>query len=285
MKNSQKELKNKKNNRKTCFVIMPITTPDSHVEKYAGGKDHFRRVLDHLFLPAIEKAKLYPIPPIAKGAEVIPGEIIKNLESTDLVLCDMSILNANVFYELGIRTALNKPVSLVIDDITGKPPFDTSIINNHIYQSKLEIWNIEKDIDKLSDHIIKSIETSKGENTMWKRFGLTSIAHLAEAKGGDKSKLDYLMMQIEALTKDLKKSPTTQEIPYTSVSQDDMFMQEFLEQYLFSNKNIKLLRYKFNIPSRSVLLTVRKGTMPDSQKQAIVNWMDKYKIRLYLTEE
>jgi len=81
---------------------MPVTTPEHSIAAYGGDKDHFKHVLECLFIPAVEKAGLKPIPPIAKGADVIHAGIVQNLEKTDIVLCDMSSLNANVFFELGI---------------------------------------------------------------------------------------------------------------------------------------------------------------------------------------
>ncbi len=85
---------------KRCFIIMPISTPDNWVQKYSGDDEHFIHVLDHLLIPAIKKADFEPIPPKTKGSELIHGEIIKNIESADLVLCDMSVLNPNVFLNL-----------------------------------------------------------------------------------------------------------------------------------------------------------------------------------------
>jgi len=96
---------------------MPISTPENLVQKYLGDEDHFIHVLDHLLIPAIKKADFDPIPPKTKGAELIHGEIIKNIESADFVLCDISLLNPNVFFELGIRTSLNKPVCIIKDDL------------------------------------------------------------------------------------------------------------------------------------------------------------------------
>ncbi|MFZ3167017.1 MAG: hypothetical protein WA130_05335 [Candidatus Methanoperedens sp.] len=80
-----------------CFIIMPISTPESWVQKYLGDKDHFNHVLDHLLIPAIKKAGFEPVLPKTKGSELIHGEIIRNIESADFVLCDMSVLNPNVF--------------------------------------------------------------------------------------------------------------------------------------------------------------------------------------------
>src|SRR4051812_33051724 len=78
-----------------CFIIMPLTTPDTYVNLYGNDKDHFIHVLDHLFKPAITKIEYTPIPPIAEGSDLIHAGIIKQLETADLVLCDISTLNAN----------------------------------------------------------------------------------------------------------------------------------------------------------------------------------------------
>ena len=117
--------------KKTCFIIMPITTPKSLLTVYGDDANHFKHVLECIFVPSIEEAGLKAIPPKAKGDDVIQGKIIKELETADLVLCDMSTLNANVFFELGIRTALNKPACMVKDELTNKVPFDTGIVNYH----------------------------------------------------------------------------------------------------------------------------------------------------------
>lgn len=76
---------------------MPITTPEHLIQQYDNDKDHFEHVLNHLFIPAIEGANLKPIPPVMKGSDNIQAEIIKNLETADLVLCDISTHNPNVF--------------------------------------------------------------------------------------------------------------------------------------------------------------------------------------------
>src|SRR3954451_8229180 len=106
---------------------MPLTTPPPALDAYSGDPDHFIHVLDHLFAPAVEAAGYELVRPIMRGADLIQAEIIKNLEQGDLVLCDVSQLNANVFFELGVRTALDRPVAMVKDDKTATYPFDTSV--------------------------------------------------------------------------------------------------------------------------------------------------------------
>jgi len=189
--------------KKKCFIIMPISTPEEWLTKYSNDKNHFKHVLDHLLLPSLEKADLDPIPPIAKGSELIHGEIIKNIETAELVLCDMSILNPNVFFELGIRTALNKPVCLIKDEVTPKIPFDTTIINNHTYLNALNPWTLENEIENLANHIEESLKRSNDTNSLWKYFSLSSTAHPIESEKGIDGRIDYLTMQIEALRNQL----------------------------------------------------------------------------------
>src|ERR1700683_3403294 len=109
---------------------MPVTTSETWVQRY-NDSEHFKHVLDHLFTPALTSVNYEAIPPTASGSDLIHAEIIRNLEECDLVLCDISTLNPNVFFELGIRTSLDRPVVLVRDNFTMKIPFDTGSINTY----------------------------------------------------------------------------------------------------------------------------------------------------------
>ncbi len=190
-----------------CFIIMPITTPKHLVDSYSGGADHFEHVLNHLFIPAIEKVGLNPITPIAEGSDIIHARIIENIEKTDLILCDMSTLNPNVFFELGIRTAIDKPVCMVVNDLTKKIPFDTGIINYHTYNASLELWTIEEDIKGLSQHIQK-VRDSDETKSLWSYFSLSSKAKFSGEDTGSDAKMDLLLMEVEGLKQQLvKKRP------------------------------------------------------------------------------
>jgi nucleoside 2-deoxyribosyltransferase len=161
-----------------CFIIMPISTPMQWANKhYLGDNDHFYHIIEHLFVPAIKAAGFNPIRPNTVGADIIQATIIKQLAVADLVLCDMSTLNPNVFYEHGIRTALNKPVALVADDKTDNLPFDTAVINFHKYKGDaLQAFHLKGEMEALTQHIIKSADSSNKVNTLWKYFGITSPA-------------------------------------------------------------------------------------------------------------
>jgi hypothetical protein len=186
---------------------MPISTPREWVERYRGDVDHFEHVLEHLIVPAVEKAGFDVKRPAASGADLIQAGIVKNLEEADLVLCDMSTLNANVFFELGIRTALDRPVCMIRDEFV-TVPFDTSIVNYHEYSSALHAWELQQQIDGLATHVAAS--NAVEDNALWRYFGLTRRGRPAtEAVGSDPEgqKLDLLLEEVQMLRR--QQRPTT----------------------------------------------------------------------------
>jgi Rho termination factor, N-terminal domain len=179
-----------------CFIIMPITTPADFLPRFNGDKAHFEHTLDHLFKPAVEDAGFEPISPIAYGADLIHAEIIRHLESSELVLCDISCTNPNVFFELGIRTAVDKPVALVRDNFTTDIPFDTSIVNFHTYDASLAPWLLPMEVKKLSSHIKASSKRSKGRNPLWRYFGLTTRGAFRPEESPLEAKIDLVLHQL-----------------------------------------------------------------------------------------
>ena len=206
-----------------CFIIMPISTPELWLPEYSGDLEHFEHVLDHLFIPSLKQAGYNPISPVVKGAEVIHASIIKNIEKADLVLCDMSTLNPNVFFEFGIRTAVNKPVCIVKDEKTDRVPFDTGILHYHDYFSELRPWNQGDQIEKLVAHIKESSKGSEGRNPLWKQFGFSTRAELVEGTASTDDKIGMLSLKLDDLARTLRRERRT---PETAEEILDMVAQQ-----------------------------------------------------------
>ncbi|MFC1920632.1 hypothetical protein ACFLYQ_02775 [Chloroflexota bacterium] len=268
-----------------CFIVMPITTPDSLMEIYRDGEEHFQHVLECLFIPAIEKAGYTAVPPKAKGADLIHAEIINNLETAEIVLCDMSTLNPNVFFEFGIRTSLNKPVCILKDELTVKVPFDTTIINYHGYSSSIEPWELQKQIDEISNHIIESFKRSKGSNDLWKYFGFTSEAQPSKSENDESSKLDYLMRKVDSLRDALEsvsetRASTLLDMPIsnTYIDKDRIErVQEFIVNSFPDSASIESVRVNtFN----NVVTISYSGSISGTNRTGISNYiMHNYGIR------
>lgn len=189
----------------TCFVAMPISIPKTADNKYE--ENHFTHIYNHLFAPVIDRLKYKPISPESKGSEIIQADIVRNIHSADLVLCDLSTLNANVFFEFGISTALDKPVCLVADNATPDFPFDTAIINRHKYESVLRIWNIEEEREKLFLHMNETIEKANGRNSLWRHFGIEATGKLNPESYTESEKIDYLIEMVNNISCGQTKAP------------------------------------------------------------------------------
>ena len=119
----------------TCFIILPMSNPTGG--RYRYPENHFQEVLEKICIPAVKRKRFEAIPPSqkGKGAHAITPTILKQLHNADLVLCDISSLNANVLFELGIRQGLNKPVAIIKDTVT-KAPFNLKDLDSVVYDPK-----------------------------------------------------------------------------------------------------------------------------------------------------
>ncbi|MFJ9317242.1 hypothetical protein ACIRN4_23855 [Pimelobacter simplex] len=190
---------------KSCFIAMPVRTTKEQAELY-GDSEHWLHVLEHLFVPAVEAAGFEALRPIAEGSEMIHAEIIRQLVRADMVLGDMSHNNPNVFFELGVRTSVNKPMALVRCDATAPIPFDVSGVNAHTYEPMLKPWNRDEQVAKLAEHLRRAEATSGAGNTMWTQFGMQLTATEPSAAGSkEEAMLELLSGQVQNLTREFSQ--------------------------------------------------------------------------------
>jgi hypothetical protein len=184
-----------------CFTIMPITTPPHYVE-LTGDPDHFGHVMRHLHKPAIERAGYRFISPSVTNATIIQAQIIRHLETAELVLCDISYLNANVFFELGIRVALDRPVALVRDSLTADIPFDNAMMSCHTYDARLDPWILEDQITGLTEYIGEA--GANKQNAMWQYFGITRRAQEADPDDLEQQQFKQIFRELTELREMLR---------------------------------------------------------------------------------
>ena len=104
-----------------AFVVMPFGKKKSS----DGHPFDFNAIYETLIKPAIKEAGLEPF---RADEENVSGDILtdmfQELLLADMVVCDLSIDNANAFYELGIRHALRKRGVVHIQAGRAYMPFD-----------------------------------------------------------------------------------------------------------------------------------------------------------------
>lgn len=111
----------------TCFLIAPIGLPDSEIRRRSD------LLFKHVVRPAVESAGYLLVR--ADGIDapgLITTQIINLLMTAELVIADLSGLNPNVMYELGIRHALRLPV-IQLASRGDTIPFDVANIRTILY--------------------------------------------------------------------------------------------------------------------------------------------------------
>lgn len=105
------QTKPKAGDKKRCFIVMPFGEPDLQVVY----EDFVRPTLtDGCNLLCERGDDVF-------GSNVIMEDILKSINTADVVLADLTRKNANVFYEVGICHALGKPVLLLSQSIEDVP--------------------------------------------------------------------------------------------------------------------------------------------------------------------
>jgi hypothetical protein len=117
-------------NRAVCFVIMPFgQKPDA-----AGHLIDFDAVFREIIAPAVEAAGLEGVRADEEmGSGIIHKLMYERLLLSDYAVADLSIMNANVYYEVGIRHG-TRPASTVLMTAAGsRLPFDLGPARTLLY--------------------------------------------------------------------------------------------------------------------------------------------------------
>lgn len=138
----------------SCFVVMPFADP-------VGG--YFQNVYE----PAIKKAGLKAVRADAEifGTGKIIDQIWSGINAAKVLVAELTTKNPNVFYELGLAHALNKPVVLVSSN-EGDVPFDLRHIRVIYYDVSDPFWG-QKLIEKVAENIVSALQNP--EEAVFKR--------------------------------------------------------------------------------------------------------------------
>lgn len=138
----------------SCFVVMP----------FAGAIGSY---FQYVYEPAITKAGLKAVRADADifGTGKIIDQIWSGINSARVLVAELTTKNPNVFYELGLAHALNKPVVLVSSN-EEDVPFDLRHIRVIYYDVTDPFWG-QKLIEKVSENIQSALKNP--EEAVFKR--------------------------------------------------------------------------------------------------------------------
>ena len=144
-----------------CFVLMPFGIKTDSL----GRQVDFNHIYEALIKKAIEKCDLEPI---RADEELLGGTIHKPMYER-LVLCDYAIadltsLNANVFYELGLRHAIKAHTTIPIFAFDADLPFDLKMQRTLPY--KLDKQGKLEDIEATMEMLVSHLNATKGQGNV-----------------------------------------------------------------------------------------------------------------------
>lgn len=118
-----------------CFVVMPFG-----IKPRNDGTDrtyNFDKVYRVIIQRAISNVGMQPLrADETEGSRIIHADMFKDLRDRPVVLVDLSLLNPNVFYELGIRHVMSPTGTVLManEETIKKLPFDIALSRTISYK-------------------------------------------------------------------------------------------------------------------------------------------------------
>lgn len=167
----------------TCFLVCPIG------EEGTKTRRHSDEVYEHLVKHVCDLfgITVVRVDKICRTTEII-DDIYEHLINDDLVIVDITENNPNVFFELGYRKSLGKPLIIINDkDSATKFPFDirgTRILGYSLMYSAMkhhreelydyiQVYVLAPDIEEYA--IVPATETESGLYATRRNNGNISI--------------------------------------------------------------------------------------------------------------
>lgn len=201
---------------KTCFVIMGFETkkiPNTNI------RVNLDDTYNYLIKPVLVDSGLISVFQTESNAyrcdeifttQAINETFIRNLYIADIVVADITALNQNAIYELGMRHAMKPKSTIIMCDnktLENNTFFDLTFNPHLTYDS-----NLQKDINEINrvkHNLSKIIETCKNSGDDYIdspvfSYGIykNSITNLHESKSSQKNSLRELIEKADSLLED-----------------------------------------------------------------------------------
>lgn len=188
-----------------CFVIMPMTDPDGYTPL------HFKHVYEDIISPACTRAGFISITAgQVKESNLIHLDILQKLINTPMALCDLSSRNPNVMFELALRQAFDKPVTL-IQEIGTLSIFDIAPFRYTEYRKERIYHEVIEDQEKIASTIKETFDaynSGRGINSIVKLLALSKPATIPEIRSSDESPdlLRIVLAEVSELRNEIRSS-------------------------------------------------------------------------------
>jgi hypothetical protein len=152
---------------KTCYVSMPLGIKPN----IAGRMIDFDRVYFDLVKPAVSDAGLQCV----RGDELRVGALISKavlsaVLSSDVMLADVGTADANVMYELGVRHALRRGVTILLNSGPSPVPFNISHSQIVYYEAGDDIARVAASRETIHRAVVNGLRAIEGDSPLFEVF-------------------------------------------------------------------------------------------------------------------
>ncbi|WCG53922.1 hypothetical protein [Enterococcus faecium] len=240
---------------KNCFIITPIGNDNGPERRFADG------ITDAVLRPVLDEFDLKPVAAhdiSATGS--INDQVIQHIYEDKLAICNLTGLNPNVMYELGVRFTMRKHTILICEEGI-RLPFD--IIAERTIFYKNDIAGSEELKEKLR-RMIEGIDYTKDpENPIFKVLKFDQAMGNIETDDPSNAILEKLQELIQNNSTTINTGNNLN-IPYTAIL-------EKLDGDGFTESEFRTLALKIqSVSSNNVYITNSQWTA--SQKVLAINF-------------
>ncbi|AIF51243.1 hypothetical protein [Pelosinus sp. UFO1] len=198
--NADNEVGLKEQEKKKCFIITPVGPNHSDIRRAADG------VIQSGIIPILEELNFQAdIPHQLSESGSITKSVINKIIDNDLVIANLTGLNPNVMYELGIRHAARKPIVHICDQNT-KLPFDIAPERTLFYID--DMLGIQEFKPELKKYIQAALAESEPSNPVYDAIQAKSIMKSIEIS----DPLRFVLKAIEDLKTKLSREDNIRDI-------------------------------------------------------------------------
>ena len=175
--------------RKKCFVIMPVSKTKSCTTR------QWTNIFDEMIKPAVVGSKLgFTCERSKPRTGNLIKDILNKLNMADVVIADLTDMNPNVFYELGVRHTLRNRTILIAQDMKYVPS-DLRSYWVIIYKKGLSgLQDFKNKIRGTMKEMMNNPE--KPDNPVEDFLGEKNISLLSQERSGNSRKLTALVGEL-----------------------------------------------------------------------------------------
>lgn len=153
----------------TCFVIMPF----GDKRDARGRKIDFDKIYRSILVPAITEAELTPVrcDEVAESG-LVHRRMLELIRDARAAVVDISLLNANVFYELGVRHALRRSVTVMVRRRGTEVPFNVANLKLIEYDEHRP-EHLAAARTAITEHLVNGLRSTRVDSLVHELLDLT----------------------------------------------------------------------------------------------------------------